>query len=330
MSDGIFSSDTTKSGFLLMNSFTLYSLDDSTYDTVFQTTTGDALILRVHLPSSNGAPQMTLVGVRATHEWLDSRMRVTGYSQIQSDTSWQSSGMLLGAAVHQVVQHFQLQPPNLIEITDAGLKRLQSNLAGGPNNSMGSNTSSRRHSSTTSADAPPDYESLFSIPEMPEIPSNFDDCFQGMSKEDMEQLLDNELDFLTFACTLPEYKKLQELGSSVLDENVETAESNLMEQERLQELHASVSSLQESLQSKLTAFEVLETQQNKLCAPPDTQLAMKRLQKAKKQAMDESEAFAEEWVDDGGNAKDFIKEFMEKRQLHHVRAAKIERLQVQK
>ena len=271
---------------------------------------------------------MTLVGVRATHEWLDSRMRVIGYSHIQSDASWQSSGLLLGAAVHQVVQHLQLQPPNLIEITDAGLRRLQANL--GTNHVTSSNTSTRRYSSTTSTDAPPDYESIFSIPEMPEIPSNFDDCFQGMSKEDMEQLLEHELDFLTFACTLPEYKKLQELGSSVLDENVETAESNLKEEERLKELHASVSALQTSLQSKLTAFEVLETQQNKLCAPPDKELAMKRLQKAKKQAMDESEEFAEKWIEEGGNVKDFIDEFMEKRKLHHVRAAKIERLQVQK
>jgi ESCRT-I complex subunit VPS37 len=307
-----------------------YSLDDSTYDTVFQTTAGDALILRVHLPSSitNAAPQMTLVGVRATHNWLDSRMRVTGYSHIQSDTNWQSSGILLGAAVHQVVEHFQLQPPHLIEITDAGLRRLQSSLVG--NNSQVSNRTAQHSGATGSTDAPPDYESLFSVPDMPEIPTNFDECFHGMTKEDMQQLLDNELDFLAFACTLPEYKRLQQLGSSVLDENIETAESNLMEEARLKELHSNVTSLQSSLQSKMTAFEVLEKQQNKLCTPPDKRDTIKRLQKAKKQAMDESELCAEEWVDEGGDVKDFIHGFMEKRQLHHTRAAKIERLQVQK
>lgn len=310
-------------------SHSIYSVDDSTYDTVFQTTAGDALILRVHLPSGSGnrPPQMTLVGVRATHPWLDSRMRVVGYSPVQSDLSWQGARILLGAAVHEVVKHFQLQPPTLLEITDAGLKRLQSNL--GNSNTSGNRSSATMQPSYTSQDAPPDYESLFQIPDMPNIPTNFDEYLDSMSRDDMQQLLDDELDFLTFASTLPTYKKLQELGSSILDENVHTAEANLKQEARVKELHANVTELQESLQTKLLVYESLEAEQNKLCAPPDKKDVMKKLQKAKRQALDESEAIAEEWVEDGGNVKDFLEEFMEKRQLHHVRAAKIERLQHQ-
>jgi hypothetical protein len=56
---------------------------DETYDTVFQTTTGFALILRIYLSTDvNLAPTMTLHGVRATHAWLDIRMKVIGYSHI--------------------------------------------------------------------------------------------------------------------------------------------------------------------------------------------------------------------------------------------------------
>lgn len=251
-------------------------------------------------------------------------MRVVSYPQIQSDAAWQSSGMLLGPAVHQVVKHFQLQPPTLLEITDAGLRRLQSNLGRTTSNH------NRNDSAVSSHDAPPDYESLYPLPEMPEIPSNFDEYLDNMSKEDMQQLLDDELDFLAFASTLPAYKKLQELGSSVLDENIETAEANLKEQERVKKLHDSVTKLQSSLQTKLTAFEALEAQQTKLCAPPDKRLVIKQLQKAKKQAMDESEAHADQWVQEGGDVEKFVETFMEKRVLHHVRAAKIERLQAQK
>ena len=269
----------------------------------------------------NRAPQMTLVGVRATHSWLDTRMRVVGYPQIQSDVAWLSSGILLGAAVHEVVKHFQLQPPQLLEITDAGLRRLQSNLG---------HCSHVQHDSKASHDAPPDYESLFQLPEMPQIPTNFDEYLDNMSKEDMQQLLDDELDFLAFASTLPAYKKLQEIGSSVLDENVETAQANLKEEVRVKQLHDEVTKLQSSLQTKLTAFEALEAQQNKLCAPPDKKLVIKQLQKAKKQAMDESEAYADQWVEQGGDVEEFVETFMEKRLLHHVRAAKVERLQAQK
>ena len=51
--------------------------DGTTYDTLFQTTNGFALILRVYLPiDNNRAPSMTLHGVRASHNWLDIRMKV--------------------------------------------------------------------------------------------------------------------------------------------------------------------------------------------------------------------------------------------------------------
>ena len=57
-----------------------HNKDGTTYDTVFQTTNGFALILRVYLPiDNNRAPSMTLHGVRASHNWLDIRMKVSEY-----------------------------------------------------------------------------------------------------------------------------------------------------------------------------------------------------------------------------------------------------------
>ena len=84
---------------------------DDTYDTVFQTTNGFALILRIYLPADvNCTPSMTLHGVRATHTWLDIRMKVIGYPQLASDQSWRASNMKLGDAVHAIIQHFQVNP----------------------------------------------------------------------------------------------------------------------------------------------------------------------------------------------------------------------------
>lgn len=82
---------------------------------------------------------------------------------------------------------------------------------------------------------------------------------------------------------IPAYKKIQQLGSSVLNENVEVAEANLKEEARLMELHKEVASLQSSLQAKLTVFEALEHEQNKLCAPYDWRQVLKQLEKATKQ-----------------------------------------------
>jgi hypothetical protein len=54
---------------------------------------------------------------------------------------------------------------------------------------------------------------------------------------------------------------------------------------------------------------------------------MRQLAKAKKEAFDESEQMAEDWLEEGGDVKDFLDCFLEKRMVHHVRAAKLELLQ---
>ena len=52
-------------------------------------------------------------------------------SQIASDKSWRTSNIKLGDAVYAVIQHFQVNPPSILEITDANLRRLQESLTTG-------------------------------------------------------------------------------------------------------------------------------------------------------------------------------------------------------
>jgi hypothetical protein len=53
---------------------------------------------------------MALHGVHAQHNWIDTQMKVVGYSPISSDKQWKHSKMKLGDAVYAVIQHFQLNP----------------------------------------------------------------------------------------------------------------------------------------------------------------------------------------------------------------------------
>ncbi len=92
-------------------------------------------------------------------------------------------------------------------------------------------------------------------------------------------------------------------------------------------MHRKVTGLQKQLEQKVKAFQELEQQQNALIAPPDTRDIIRQLAKAKKQAFDESEQMAEDWLEEGGDVKDFLDCFLEKRVVHHVRAAKMELLQ---
>ena len=161
---------------------------------------------------------------------------------------------------------------------------------------------------------------------IPAVPASFPEL-DSMSKEEMEDLLDNEDRFRSFVEQMSAVTTLIDLQFSVQKGNVETSETNLKREDELTMLHAEVSSLQSDLREKTEAFRALEAQQAKLCAPPDRREVIRKLTFAKKQAYKESEDVASAWIDEGdGDVDDFINKFMEQRTVHHTRAAKLERL----
>jgi len=134
------------------------------FETVFQTKNQTVLILRVHLPSSvtNESlllqpPAMSLIGVRATHPWIDSSMKVVGFQPISSIESWNAGGLPLGKVVKDVVQHFQLNPPTILEILDPSVQKIQPSTASvkSSGESINQNNAVRKLPSTT---LPPTYE----------------------------------------------------------------------------------------------------------------------------------------------------------------------------
>lgn len=324
-------------------------IDDTTYDTVFQTTAGDTLILRVNVPLTSSfaafCPAMTLAGVRVQHPWVDSsnRMRIIGYDPIQSEQTWKDSGIPLGDAVHAVVKHLQLNPPTILEITDKGLQSIQSNQRGAgsqstPSGTNGSaktqprsphrtNGSNDRHESSRS-DAPPSYNVVADTAPAPEVPmppisKRFSEV-DGLSRAELDALMDDELDFLSLVHKLNVFDQIYTIESSRLNENVKLADENLAKETQWTTLQGEVKDLHSTLRSKIERFSKLEDKQNEICAPPDKASTIMKLNKAKKAAFDESENLAESWVDNGGNVDDFVKAFLETRTLHHVRAAKME------
>jgi CRISPR/Cas system-associated endonuclease/helicase Cas3 len=95
-------------------------------------------------------------------------------------------------------------------------------------------------------------------------------------------------------------------------------------------LHGEVSDLKSSLAPKLQEFEKYQKEQDEFIKPAENLSKIQReLNRARKEVFEESESFAEAWVQEGGNVSDFCKEFLEKRMLMHQRAAKLERLQQQ-
>ena len=276
---------------------------------------------------------MTLVGVRASHSWLDHRMRITGFAPIRSDEAWRTSRVLLGAAVHEVVKHLQLNPPTVLEVTDDSLRKVQESFGRGGNAAApaAAGHAPQHNGAAPSADpAPPNYDTLIaSLPgvEMPPLPTVFP-SLDALTREQMQEMLDDNLALIAFVNVLPTMQTFQTMATSSVEENAKIAQKHLAEEDSYSTLHKQVTELQKTLKEKVENFRELEKQQSELCVEPDARDLVKKLSRAKKEALDDSEEYADEWVENGGeDVSQFIKKFVQKRRIHHERAAKMEILQ---
>ena len=316
----------------------IFSLDDSTFDTVFQSVAGDTLILRVHWPPTASGmivrpPAMTLAGVEAQHPWLDYRMRVIGYPPIQSSEAWSAANVLLGAAVHAVIQHLQLHPPTIKRFVDSGLSSIQTKQAassGAVNRGSRNPPPPAYHESImqssaveTKGHAPastPDHV------DWPNIPPHFKEL-DALSRDRLEELLKNELEFRAFTNQLDIIKKYNSIQGEQLSKNVAVAQENLKYEKDIEELHKNITKLQKELQTKVKTFQALEKKQDALCQPPAVAKVIRDLTKAKKEANAQSEHIANKWLQTAVPVETFLEEFMTAQKVQHVRAAKLELLE---
>lgn len=305
------------------------SADDTTYDTVFATVSEYTLVLRVHFPAAalgdgvTPKPIMQLRGVVATHPWLDDKGNVKGFDPISTERAFRESKLLLGQAVNQVVRRLQVDPPNILEITDPGLRAKNPGKKLDPQQSK-------------NADLPPSYETLLnrSTPQvnLPNIPTKFPDL-DVLDREKLEELLNNDVAFLDHCNKLPYSLELQQLVSVKYQELATLATENLSRQRELQELYDSAKTKHEKLKMVVEEFKVLEKRQDLLQGKPDVAVLIKELRKEKQMALDESDKLAEAWLK-GGRCKDtmedFCRDFLETRNLYYLRAAKEQLLNQQK
>ena len=350
--------------------FSLSKKDDCTYDTIFQTKNSNTLLMRVHISTQVNqakpcpAPIMTLVGIQGTHPWLDERMMVVGYGPISSDLEFQKSKLLLAQVVNSVVQHFQLNPPENLRITDASLQRMQPGYtpsaypSSGTSNGGGGTAQGRQNGGGPSASYHPpppkkkdvseihfsevvtidaaDRQKIQSMKDSYVIPSvpNFIPELDTVPKSEMFELLSDTEKLLPVIQENSIVTKTEEIKNSLLSSNQLTATSNLSKEGDLYNLHREVVDLQSGLKTKVEMFQQLMTRQQELCKPLSKDKVLKKLKKASKASMNESDDIAYNWLDnttidtvDQANVDAFVDEFLKKRMIHHVRAAKIERIE---
>lgn len=305
----------------------------SIYDTLFLTKSGETLCLRVEVPFanvSNGSrdvcpvPIMTLVGVKAEHPWLEQgSMRVSGrsFTPLKDDDSWSQTDLKLGEIVCSVVEHLQLNPPNIIMFTDPDLAAQNNTVVGGYSDgdppAYPGPGPDRRHPGRPFSD-----EYWDPIPVAPEY---FPEL-ESMNREEMRKLLDDSVAFNEFlkgtSYMVPLNKSL-----SLQKENVTNAEELLKVKDDLLLLFSDIIEMKGQLREKLEAFEPLEKKYARISMPPSKKAVLQKLNAARREMNTLTEEVTKRFVDGNMNVDDYIEEFMAERSLYHERAAKMERLQ---
>jgi hypothetical protein len=222
-----------------------------------------------------------------------------------------------------------------MEMTDPGLAKLQQSMG----SSRGGGSS--MPPTASSINQPPDYDSMLNSltppppVDMPSVPNQFPEELDSKSREELQKLLNDELEFLSLIHQLPITQEMQTQRTSALEENAKLATSLLEREEEYTLLHGDVTDLKTSLVTKLQQFDALKQTQDGLVKPPDVLQMKRELNKARKQAENMSEEYAMEWVESGDDASAvdvqvFLKEFLRQRNDMHMRAAKLERLEQQR
>lgn len=156
------------------------------------------------------------------------------------------------------------------------------------------------------------------------------ELFSTLTHDEMNDILDDNRKMIPHLEAVPYVEQSKVILSSMIESNISKANDNLTQEESLTELFNQVIELQKSLKEKVDTFNDLKMRYEKLTQPMDMEEIIHRLRIGKRESMDESEEMASEWLhseDAEEKVDDFLKDFIITRTIHHVRAAKVERLE---
>ena len=149
---------------------------------------------------------------------------------------------------------------------------------------------------------------------------------QGMTSDQLKEILNSEDKFEDFIKELPQMKALYNEKDMLLASNKSLAEYNLSQEPILRECKAS---LVEKYATAGKLGEEVKTLQAQLESKsgqvrPDTLLAL--LEAANQEAEEESDNLMETFLQDGGPVDLFLEDYQEKRKLAHLRRIKVDKM----
>jgi len=276
------------------------------------------LTLRVNLPTEfPKAPPSIQVLPPIQHRIVDQQMQVM--PQAHENLQRWSSNSQLGKTVFEIAQRFIQDPPKVVQ-------QVQNTYAnpnppypfGTQNNGQAMNPPSYGAPIKTATPA------VHHTPQ-PVVPSNFPEL-DRMTPAELGQMMNDEIEFNRFFEQLPVVQNMMKIRDDLRNNNEELARKTLTKESEIEKLRGDLQSSAEIIQQQRAAFEVKQQRQQEVMKQFTTPALIERLAIASHEAEMESDAMANRFLGGEMDYKDFIREFMDKRKLFHLRSAKKESL----
>lgn len=165
------------------------------------------------------------------------------------------------------------------------------------------------------------YSAYGSLPTPPRSFSEIDTLSVG----EVDRILADEDALDHFFESLQAVKALRAHRNQLRDHNEQLAHDNLSREKELRELLVDVALVQDKLANKRHTLESLLRRQEEIAHSYGSGLPAK-LKEAAAQAEAESEMISQDFVEGRSTAQEFVKSFLAKRQLYHLRSNKHEAL----
>jgi len=291
------------------------------------------IILKINLSRDFPRVPPTLqIAPAVTHKLVDANMFVTPNAH-ENLSRWNSNANL-GKTVYEIVQKLMQDPPQILQFTTpAPMPVAAPAPAPAPAPATGPQSypyaTGGMGMSQSMSKPPPPYSqpsnSASGKTALPGIPSNFPEL-ESKTPSELSQMLNDETEFNKFFESLPAVQTMKKLRDDLRTANEELAKRNLSREAEIEALKRELASRQQVVSDKRFAFEQKAQRQQEVMKQFSTPALIEQLSNAAQEAELSSDATANKFLAGEIELKDFVKEFMDKRKLFHLRAAKKESL----
>eukprot|EP01091_Cochliopodium_minus_P017012 TRINITY_DN6551_c0_g3_i1.p1 TRINITY_DN6551_c0_g3~~TRINITY_DN6551_c0_g3_i1.p1 ORF type:complete len:357 (-),score=148.35 TRINITY_DN6551_c0_g3_i1:15-1085(-) len=161
---------------------------------------------------------------------------------------------------------------------------------------------------------------------VPKVPTNFPEL-QDKPVEELQFLLSDSSSFSLLVEDQEFLKNLKSLKDGIMEQNEESAKKNLSREEDLLKLQNETLKLRNQLQLAKQEYESKLLLQNKLKERYSIPNLLEKLRDSTHQTEKESDSLSEDFFQNKSDPQKFLKEYMSKRSLFHLRNAKLDCIQ---